>query len=148
SGESGAVRAAAAQLDQIATDNPDVTRRLRAIWALMAIGKLDVPTIQRALQDSDAYVRAWAIQLALENGFGSTKLIQLAQMAESDNSPTVRLYLASALQRLAPLEPLPFLDRLLSHAEDAADPNLPLMYWYALEPLADVDAARALKLAA
>src|SRR5262249_19801277 len=64
------------------------------------------------------------------------------------NSPTVRLYLASALQRLAPLERLPFLDRLLSHAEDAADPNLPLMYWYALEPLADVDAARALKLAA
>ena len=34
------------------------------------------------------------------------------------------------------------------HPEDAADHNLPQLYWYAMEPLADVDATRALKLAA
>src|SRR5262249_37334451 len=38
-------------------------------------------------------------------------------------------------------------ESLLSHAEDADDHNLPLMYWYAIEPLADVDPARALALA-
>ena len=35
----------------------------------------------------------------------------------------------------------------LSHSEDADDHNLPLMYWYAIEPLADVGPARALALA-
>ena len=38
-------------------------------------------------------------------------------------------------------------EKLLAHAEDADDQNLPLMYWYAIEPLADVDPARALALA-
>ena len=32
------------------------------------------------------------------------------------------------------------LEGLVAHAEDAGDHNLPLMYWYAAEPLADVDA--------
>ena len=39
------------------------------------------------------------------------------------------------------------LEALTSHAEDAADHNLPLMYWYAMEPLAEVDPPRALALA-
>ena len=36
---------------------------------------------------------------------------------------------------------------LLAHAEDAADHNLPLMVWYAAEPLAELDMGRALALA-
>src|SRR6185369_14914407 len=40
------------------------------------------------------------------------------------------------------------LEQLLCHPEDADDPNLPYLYWYAIEPLAEKDAARALKLAA
>ena len=39
------------------------------------------------------------------------------------------------------------LEALTHHAEDATDHNLPLMYWYAMEPLADVDPPRALALA-
>ncbi len=37
---------------------------------------------------------------------------------------------------------------LLAHSEDAGDHNLPLMDWYASEPLVGRDPARALKLAA
>ena len=40
------------------------------------------------------------------------------------------------------------LDGLLGHSEDVSDHNLPLMDWYAAEPLAAVDARRALRLAA
>ena len=40
------------------------------------------------------------------------------------------------------------LEALVAHGEDADDHNLPLMDWYALEPLAAADPARALKLAA
>ncbi|MEZ6063791.1 MAG: c-type cytochrome [Planctomycetaceae bacterium] len=37
--------------------------------------------------------------------------------------------------------------RLLAHAEDADDHNLPLMYWYAIEPLVPADPPRAMELA-
>ncbi len=55
----------------------------------------------------------------------------------------VRLYLASAMQRLPLEQRWDTLAALVSHGEDASDHNLPLMYWYAAEPLAAVDAARA-----
>jgi hypothetical protein len=37
---------------------------------------------------------------------------------------------------------------LLSHSEDAKDPNLPLMIWYGIEPLVSADSKRAVALAA
>jgi len=36
------------------------------------------------------------------------------------------------------------LEHLTRHAADANDHNLPLMYWYAAEPLAEADPERAL----
>jgi putative heme-binding domain-containing protein len=68
-------------------------------------------------------------------------------MAKNDPSPVVRLYLASGAQRLAPEARWQVVRGLIAHAEDTADHNLPLMYWYAAEPLAEVDAGRALHLA-
>jgi putative heme-binding domain-containing protein len=59
----------------------------------------------------------------------------------------VRLYLASTLQRLPLEQRWDILAPLLGHGEDGADHNLPLMYWYAAEPMAGVDPARAAKLA-
>ncbi|HEY6562916.1 MAG TPA: dehydrogenase, partial [Pirellulaceae bacterium] len=64
-----------------------------------------------------------------------------------DASPVVRLYLASALQRLNLDDRWPILELLGQHAEDANDQNLPLMLWYAAEPLVEFDPARALRLA-
>ena len=69
-------------------------------------------------------------------------------MAKSDPSPVVRLYLASALQRLPVADRWDILDGLWTHGEDAGDHNLPLMVWYAAEPLAAAEPARALDLAA
>ncbi len=71
----------------------------------------------------------------------------LAATAEGDPSPVVRLALASALQRLPLDRRWEILAGLLKHAEDADDPNLPLMDWYAAEPLAEADPSRALSLA-
>ncbi len=62
-------------------------------------------------------------------------------------SPVVRLAQASAIQRLALKNRWKMAEFLLSHSEDADDQNLPLMYWYAIEPLAAEDPARALALA-
>ena len=69
-------------------------------------------------------------------------------LAANDLSPVVRLYLASALQRMPLDERWAILLGLLAHSEDAGDHNLPLMLWYAAEPLAEQNPERALALAA
>jgi uncharacterized protein YbaP (TraB family) len=58
----------------------------------------------------------------------------------------VRLYLASAMQRLPVAQRVPVLTHLLAHAEDATDQNLPLMYWYATEPVVAADKKAAVQL--
>ncbi len=71
----------------------------------------------------------------------------LAQLATQSSSPVVRLSIAGGLQRVDANSRWEILASLIQYAEDAADHNLPLMYWYAMEPLADVDPPRALALA-
>lgn len=139
---------AKALLLKVLRDDPDETRRLRAMWALHAIGGFSEEAATAALKDGSPYVRGWAIQLLLENSpADATLLARLAEMAQSDSSPVVRLYLSSAVQRLPAGERWNVLAGLVGHAEDAGDHNLPLMYWYGMEPLADADAGRFLTLA-
>jgi putative membrane-bound dehydrogenase-like protein len=135
-------------LAKIAFGHADETRRLRGLWALHVTGGLTDERIRKGLADAGAHVRAWTIQLALEQGRAPADLLdRLAELAKSDPSPVVRLYLASGAQRL-PLEARwPIVLNLVKHSEDAGDHNLPLMYWYAAEPLAGADASRALHVA-
>ncbi len=136
-------------LQKLATDDKDETRRLRGIWALHVTGGVPAAVSARLLADASPYVRGWIVQLLTENPAqtpSSGQLAQFATMAREDNSPVVRLYLASALQRIPAAARWSILEGLLSHAADNADHNLPLMYWYAAEPLADVDSRRALAL--
>jgi putative membrane-bound dehydrogenase-like protein len=126
----------------------DPIRRLRYLWALHAIGELNAAHANALLQNSDQHVRAWTLQLAGDQISSSARLhAQAAMMAKDDESPVVRLYLASLAQRMPLEKRWELLHPLVGHAEDAADHNLPLMYWYAAEPLAGVDAGRALDLA-
>ncbi|QDT02073.1 FG-GAP repeat protein [Rubripirellula lacrimiformis] len=142
--------AAVATLNEIATTHADDTRRLRAVWALHVIGQLSADRTKKLFADPSPYVRGWAIQLAMESAENQPSpevLGQFGDLAQSDDSPIVRLYLASAAQRIPLDSRWQLLESLTSHAEDSRDHNLPLMYWYAAEPLADVDAQRALTLA-
>ncbi|MBI4663765.1 MAG: hypothetical protein HY735_33610 [Verrucomicrobia bacterium] len=121
---------------KILNDNPEVTRKLRALWALHVTGGLTEKIALEQLNHPNEYVRAWTIQLLAEEKTPSDSVLaEFARMARSEASPLVRLYLAAALQR-TPLERrVPILEGLLAHAEDAQDHNLPLMYWYATEPV-------------
>ncbi len=62
---------------------------------------------------------------------------------EIPHSPIVRLALASACQRLTVEQRKPIVLALLAHEEDKDDHNLPLMYWYAAEPIVAADPAWA-----
>jgi putative membrane-bound dehydrogenase-like protein len=135
-------------LEQIAFHHSEESRRLRALWALHVTGGLTQARVRRGLEDRGPHVRAWTVQLALEEGRASAELLhKLAELSHNDPSPVVRLYLASGLQRLPHEQRWEILENLLAHAEDATDHNLPLMYWYAAEPLGGVDASKALALA-
>jgi putative membrane-bound dehydrogenase-like protein len=141
-------RSAHQWLAKIAFGHEDETRRLRGLWALHVTGGLSPKHIDKGLADRGPWMRGWSIQLALEGSEPSGALLKkFAEMARKDPSPIVRLYLASGLQRLPLKDRWDILEGLVSHAEDAADHNLPLMYWYAAEPLAELDGSRALKLA-
>ncbi|MBC8352089.1 MAG: VCBS repeat-containing protein [Planctomycetes bacterium] len=132
-------------LKGLATD--DTPRKLRAMWALHVTGFVRSATVQSLLTSDDEYVRAWTIQLQLEDGKASPELVErLAEMARSDDSPVVRLYLASALQRLPLEQRWQIVEGLVSHEKDADDHNLPLLYWYGIEPLVAAEPERALKL--
>ena len=121
--------------------------RLRALWALHVSGHLHKSMLSSLLDDSSEHIRAWAIQLLCENRKpGVAVCKKLAQLAKNDKSPLVRLYLASAMQRLSFSERTPILKRLLAHAEDVKDQNLPLMYWYATEPVVVADKKIAIEL--
>lgn len=133
------------QLRAILNGNPDVTRKLRALWALHDVGALgESELLAGPLNSPEPYVRGWAIQFALENAQPSDALLaKLAEMAAGDPSPVVRLYLASGLQRIEPQKRWAIAAALCSHGQDASDQNLPLMIWYGIEPLAAFDPARA-----
>ena len=136
-------------LKRISTKESDDTKRLRGAWALAALDQLDATTFQALLVDSSEYVRGWAIQLGMQSS-NAAQLITpglLAKLATSDPSPVVRMYVASAAQQIPLADRWDVLKALVGHAEDAKDHNLPLLIWYAGEPLADNDQDKALALA-
>ena len=136
-----------AALSKMLAENPDDTRQLRALWALHSTGGFTEALALSALKAKSEYVRAWAVQLACEDGKpGDALLAEFARLAKDDPSPVVRLYLASAAGRIEIAKRWPILTGLASHAEDAKDRNIPLVLWYAAEPAVAADIAQAAEL--
>ncbi|HXH99279.1 MAG TPA: PVC-type heme-binding CxxCH protein [Sphingobacteriaceae bacterium] len=134
-------------LKNILNNNPDATRRLRALWALHVTKGLDEKELIKLLDDQNEHVRSWAIQLLAEDkNLSEDALKKFASLAKTDNSAVVRLYLASAMQRTAPENRWETLDALMQHSKDNDDHNLPLMLWYAFEPTVPVDMNRAMNM--
>jgi putative membrane-bound dehydrogenase-like protein len=138
-----------AALEHMVLTHPDETRRLRALWTLYATNGLGQELAHKLLASDRPFVRAWTVRLLVDDKFSKVTpatLQKFAHMARHDPSPVVRLDLASALQRLPLASRWDILEGLVSRSQDATDHNLPLMYWYALEPLAGADPHRALAL--
>lgn len=128
--------------------HPD--HRLRAMWALHVTGNMDTTELIASLKpndNNDEYIRAWAIQMLCEDKDPTrASLERFAEMAEHDDSPVVRLYLASALQRMDVDKRIPIARALVTHAEDADDHNIPKVLWYGLEPLVGESAGQGIDL--
>ena len=141
-----ATPAALMEMLRLQSDEP---RQLRALWALHATGGASEALLVRLLNHTSEHMRWWCVQLLCEDKKVSPAVLaKLTTLAKEDKSPLVRLALASALQRLPLADRWPVAEALAAHAEDAVDPNLPLMLWYAIEPLVPTDRGRALHLMA
>jgi putative membrane-bound dehydrogenase-like protein len=140
--------AVAEKLHAMFAEQDDVSRKLRAMWALFAIGELNDAFLIEQLDHECEYIRSWAVRLLCEDRQPSPQaLTKFRELAAVGESPFVRLYLASMLQRLAPDDRWPIAEALARRAEDAGDKNLPLMLWYAVEPLVADDLPRFVALA-
>lgn len=149
----GDLTAAVDQLKARYDHETDIPRKLRALWALQAMGQLDERFLVSQFHHGHESIRGWAIRLLCERPAPSANsLALLAALARDDPSPYVRLQLASALQRLDAKDRWDIATRLLGHREDAEDDNLPLMIWYGIEPLVNdgferfIDLARSSRL--
>jgi putative membrane-bound dehydrogenase-like protein len=148
-------RAAAAPLKEdvygevlaVTSNVPTVETKLRAMWAAHVAGQFNEKLALSILRNGSEYEKAWAIQLSCEGGNPSDALLdQFEVLAKEDASPVVRLYLASAINRI-PLESRwGIVVPLIGHEEDKDDHNLPLMDWYAVEPLIEADKNRGASL--
>jgi putative membrane-bound dehydrogenase-like protein len=134
---------------------------LRALWALDVTGNLDADAVSTAATSPDEWLRGWAIQVGFEDpafterivaalqDAGADPMNDLLEMARNDPSPVVRRFIASTVQRIRSVDlRTDLVKALLAHGEDADDHNLPLMYWFALEPLVGEQPASMLALAA
>ncbi len=146
--ERGATKEVHDALWKIFKANPDETRKLRVLWALRVTDGLSEGQLLALLDHEGEYVRSWAVQFlaepkAMPDGVRS----RLESLAKSDTSALVRLHLAAAAQRLPMEQRWTLLENLSLRDGDYEDPNIPYMIWYAFEPLAELDANRAIEIA-
>jgi putative membrane-bound dehydrogenase-like protein len=131
-------------------------RALRVMWALNALGTWTPDWMLSRTGDDDEHVRSWAVRLLADqfavNPDASAARSSLApevqervfqrweRMAARDTSGLVRLYLASALQRMPADRRGAVAQALAGRTEDSGDRTLGLMIWYGIEPLGNVAA--------
>jgi hypothetical protein len=130
-----------------------VVERLRALWALQAVGKAGEDVLMPLLEADDEHLRVWAVRLLSDGwpmddivgqreagpGPGAALEEKFVRMAAGDASGLVRLALASVLQRLPAASRGKLAAALAGREEDAGDHNLPAMVWYGLTPLVTSD---------
>ncbi len=157
SGSKSIDASALAKLQDMFAEHANADYRLRAMWGLHCVKQLPwshptQPNLKAALRDKDPHVRAWAIQLACEDGpveSLSPELIDdLLTVAEQESSPVVRMYLASSLQRLGDADAVWNLaSQLTQYGEDANDHNIPKLIWFGIEPHVVNNIDRAIEVA-
>ncbi|MFT5634348.1 MAG: hypothetical protein ACI9SQ_002082 [Rubritalea sp.] len=94
------------------------------MWTLHVTNSFKDDTLEAALNDTDEYIRGWAIQLLTEDRKLTSELAEnFAVIAKKESSPVVRLKLAASIQRLPNAQRWEIAKALVSHAMDADDHN-------------------------
>ncbi len=113
---------------------------LEALWALHVSGGFDEDFAAKLLDHPNEDVRTWAIRLIADGkkvspGFRD----RLVALARTEKSATVRCQLACSAKRLPGPDCLAIVRELLRRDEDADDPFIPMLLWWAVEDKAITD---------
>ena len=107
---------------------------LEALWALNLSGGFTEDFALRQLGHADPHVRVWTVRLLGDRRRVSPAIARrLEELARAEPDPEVRSQLASSARRLPGADALPVIARLAARDEDASDPHIPLLIWWALE---------------
>lgn len=107
---------------------------LESLWVLNGRGWFDLELAGKLLAHPDEHVRRWTIRLlGDERRLNDATARQLAGLAEHEPYVQVRSQLASSAKRFRAEDAVPILRGLLARSEDATDPHLPLLLWWAIE---------------
>ncbi len=128
--------------------HPDMTRKLRSLWALDATNGTDNAWLIDLLGFDDEHVRSWAVRLLTDTSPPDEPVIDaLAHTARGETSWLVRMELASALRRL-PVSRRFDVAIPLTNVLTTSDSNIDRMIWYAVEPAVAGNPQRGLAFAA
>ncbi|MBA4064817.1 MAG: dehydrogenase [Isosphaera sp.] len=142
-----------ADLVKMATGHTDEGVRLRALWTLHAVSHLPPEVGAKLMSDKSPHVRGWFHTVWGDGKYEPVPCGTSFFMGLSTEDPVLRRHIVSRLTRTPAGDEDErdmrriYLDRLIGAGADAADHNLPYLYWYALEPLVAADSAKGLKLA-
>jgi len=107
---------------------------LESLWVLNLRGWFDFGIAAKLLDHPDQHVRRWTIRLlGDQRRLDRETSRHLATLAVNEPYVQVRSQLASSSKRFEAQSGLPIIRALLSRSEDAADPHLPLLLWWAIE---------------
>jgi putative membrane-bound dehydrogenase-like protein len=121
------------QLRGMVANEPGQTA-LEALWACHQIVGLDETLARVGLAHPFAPVREWTVRLLGDAGALPASLApEFVRLAAEDRDAGVRAQLACTARRLPPEQGLPIAAALMQRDEDAADPALPLLIWWAIE---------------
>ena len=99
------------------------------------------------LEHPNPQVRLWTARFLGDAGEVSPDLSsRLAGLAATETNLEVRAQLACTAKRLPARDALPIVASLLAHDEDAKDPRLPLLCWWAIEAQCESDRDAVLQL--
>ena len=137
-------------LTDLECDNVDEWIQLRLVWTIHALGVADETFLLDCADSPSEHVRAWSVRL-LADGLrkpGKTVADRFEELARTDPSGLVRLYLAGALNRFDGPTRLRIAHSLCQHEADARDRTQPHLIWFGVEPVVTANWPTALKLAA
>jgi putative membrane-bound dehydrogenase-like protein len=110
---------------------------LESLWALHGCGGFDTELAAQLLDHPDEDIRAWTVRLLGDEETPQAPLgDRLVALAATEPSVVVRAALAGVAIRQESAGPR-VAEALLGRDEDAEDPHLPLLLWWAVERHAD-----------
>ena len=107
---------------------------LQSLWSLYVTGGFDDATAGKLLEHSHAPVRSWTVRLLGDSKKLSAELRPaLLSLAREENAASVRNQLSCSAKRWPADLAMRVVRELLTHNEDANDPQIPLLLWWAIE---------------